>query len=130
MTNVEVVIPEVKLNLADLSFLRGLMPGHVRCTCPSNKTRDKLLFLGLIQEGDIAPESEDVKAWEKKQQEALERCTVAFKAKNWDAVHSASYDIRYPRRPESHRGYLITRAGLDLIKNGHAKTQISKKGCV
>lgn len=129
MTNVEVVIPEIKLNLADLAYLRGLMPDQVRCTCPSNKTRDKLLFLGLIEEGEVSPPKTEMDAFTKKQADGWELIRSGAKSENFEVIGKGYDMIRWARKPETKKDWFITVAGKGIIKNGHGKTQISKKGC-
>lgn len=129
MTNVEVVIPEIKLNLADLAYLRGLMPDQVRCTCPSNKTRDKLLFLGLIEEGDVPPAKEAVDAFHLAQSEGWPLIQKAAKTKDLEVLRQGYDKFRYLREPKASKGWFITTAGKAIIKNGHGKSQISKRGC-
>lgn len=44
---VDVVMPEIKLTIAGLAYMTGLLPGATRCA-EDSKVTDKLKFLGLI----------------------------------------------------------------------------------
>lgn len=129
LPNVEVVIPQFKLSLADLAYLRGLVPGNVSCSCPSSKTRDKLLFLGLIFEATIPPSAKDVFNFESRQKDSLDKISAAFKLKDWQSVSTLSHNLRFPREPKPTKEFQLTDGGVKLLSVGHAKTAISKTGC-
>lgn len=114
LPQVSVEIPTIKLNLADLAYMRGLLPGNQRCSCPSEKTKDKLLFLGLIEMVDIPADPE------------------AVKAGDWRAVHKATewfsgWTVK--EAPKSRKEMGLSAAGAALIRDGIAKTKIQKVGC-
>lgn len=127
---VDVVMPEVKLTLADLSYMTGLLKGGTRCA-GQQKTIDKLIFLGLIEMADvpacpkaIAKFDADVKAFK-------EEIRRAVRAENWAIVDGLPYNLRPNNRPKSKSDYVLTASGRELMKKGRARSMTATKvGCI
>lgn len=129
-TPVKVVIPEIKLTLSDLAYMRGLLPGNITCTCPSDKTRDRLIFLGLVEDAVFQPTTSEMKEYEEWRKERIATLKAAVKEQRWDIVDSAASDLRYDRKaPKERKGHRLTAAGQKLMRQGHSETKLSKKGC-
>ncbi len=119
-TPVTVVMPEVKLKIEDLAYMRGLQQ-QVRCHC-STKVRDKLTFLGLIEEALITPSDKEMNEFKLNlaTQEASLRSAV--KKRDWKACYDASWELRNANTPKPEKRFRLTSSGAAFIKNGSAKS--------
>lgn len=123
---VSVVMPEVKLTVADLAYMTGLMPGATRCFGTSNIT-DKLVFLGLIEKAEIKPCSKAVAAYESEVKKWRDKVRRAVKAERWGDIVEIPYNVREQRRPKPTTDFVLTASGRELMTKGRAKSITSAK---
>ena len=126
---VDVVMPEVKLTIADLAYMTGLMPGGTRCY-GDNKIKDRLIFLGLIEEGMLPPCPKAVAEHHSKEMAARAAITAAIKVKDWDEVFRVGGDWHYShkRAPKEETGKRLTASGMEFMTKGRARVITSTKG--
>lgn len=125
---VEIVIPEIKISLADLAYLTSLSSGDQHCS-PARQVKDRCVFLGLVEMAEIPPCPKAVKEHHDKIPPLIEECRVAFKTKDWSALGSAADRLRWNTIPKGSKGLVLTKAGKDLLATGRAKGQMTKNGC-
>lgn len=129
--SVEVKIPQVRLRLQDLAYMRSLaQPGSIRCAVGSN-VKDRLRFLDLIAQANVPPSEEAIAAAEKEEQEWIKTLTVAVGKKDWQAVHDMSYKLRYSRdKLKPKVDDVLTDKGRALLRNGEVVVRTRKAGCI
>jgi hypothetical protein len=126
----EIVMPEMKLRLADLTYLAALASGQ---SCQSkDSVRDKCLFLGLIAQGEIPPSPKKVKEYLSQSPVLLQKVVADFKAKNWLALGSSAYALGYhfKRIPVATKGVILTKTGKDVVLKSRAAALTAKSGCL
>ena len=129
---VQVVMPEVKLTVADLSYMTGLMAGGTRCHMTAN-VKDRLTFLGLIEIGEVPPCPKQVAEFDAKEKANRAALKAAVRAGDWDKAIAIATDWGYQRRrrPAALKDYVLTAAGKEFIAKGRATSVTSlKSGCV
>lgn len=125
---VEVVIPKIKLTVADLVYMTGLISGGTRCNS-SNKVTDKLSFLGLIEYREIQPCATSVAKWKSDVQEWQKKIRLAVREKRWGDISAMDYRMR--RAPVATKDYTLTKSGIEFLSKGRAQSITSVKGsCV
>lgn len=127
---VSVVMPEVKLAVADLAFMTGLLPGATRCHGGS-KVTDKLVFLGLIEMADIPPCPKALAQIEKDRKAWKVGIREAVKAGKWSLIESMPYRLREGKEPRAGRDFVLTKFGREFMATGRTSAVTSMKaGCV
>ena len=125
---VDVEIPPIKLTLSDLAYMRGLGDKSFHCSV-ARKTHDKLLFLGLIERATIPPCSKELAQYEADRQKAIDKIEAACAKKDYDKAFEAIDSFRWTRKPKPVDGFVLTKAGRDLLARGKAKSTITASGC-
>lgn len=122
-------MPEVKLTIADLAYMTGLMPGGTRCY-GNTKVTDRLIFLGLIEFADIPPCSKAIAAHKATEEDNWKAIKAAVKSGDRDTVYRIGNDWRYgrDRLPKSEKGYRLTKSGVEFMAKGRATTVTAMKG--
>lgn len=128
-------MPEVKITLADLSYMTGLLPGGIRCSDVKRSVIDRLIFMGLIVKTKIHPDQNELSKFENNQAEGRAKLKAAVDADDWNKVDIIMdhgwYQYHGNRRPQSREDYVLTKAGLELMEKGSAKSVTSaKSGCI
>ena len=129
---VSVVMPEIKLNVADLAYMTGLLPGATRCL-GSHKITDKLSFLGLIEKSDIPACPKATAKFDKDREDWKVKTRKAIVAGDWNDLleYGVPYQIQSGRRPRPSTDFVLTKAGLDFMAKGRTSSITSMKaGCV
>lgn len=124
-TPVTVVMPEIKLKIEDLAYMRGLQE-QVRCHC-STKVRDKLTFLGLIEEALIIPSDKEVAEFEKKLAIDEARLRTGVKKRDWKVCYDSAWELRNANAPKPEKRFRLTSAGVTFITKGSAKSLTGDK---
>lgn len=122
---VEVVMPEIKLTVADLAYMTGLLPGGTRCS-GAHKVTDKLTFLGLIEYREIQPCQKLIAEWKAKVEAWKQRTRLAVREKRWEDIDCLSYSLR--KMPSVTKDYGLTKSGLEFLSKGRAKSVTAVKG--
>lgn len=131
-TAIDVSIPEIKITVADLSYMKSIENGGIRCN-PPNGVKDRLTFMGLIKYGKIPPCPKQMAEWEANQPKLWKRASEAIRAKDANALKAVADDLSWKRkRPEPRNDYFLTKAGRDLLAKGKAKSEtvVGSHGCV
>ena len=128
---VKVVIPQIKITLQDLAFLRSLaQPRSLRCH-PGSKTIDKLRFLDLIAKAPVPPTPQTVSEVAKSRIEWENKFNTAHHSRDWKAVHSISYELgRLDDRLKPSEDDVLTEKGKKLLESGEVEVRVRKIGCV
>jgi hypothetical protein len=129
---VTVHIPNVKLQLKDLAYLRSLSQTDSTHFCAlDSKSRDKLRFLDLIAQAKVAPSEATVADVAKEKALCLKQLHASLESESWEAVNSASYMLqRLARRLEPTVQDVLTEKGKSLLQNGEVSVKVRKVGCV
>lgn len=126
-TEIEVKIPAMVIALPDLVFLKKLADGERNCY--DRKAQNKLLFLGLVAEGETPPCSKEVAEWEKNQVEYGKLAMKALNKKDWNGLYNAANYLQR-HRPIARKGLIVTEAGMRLLKKGTTTSATVKtRGC-
>jgi len=128
---VSVTIPQVKLQLKDLAFLRSVgQPTAVRCF-PGRSVIDKLRFLDLIARSKVPPSDEAIKVAAKEKTELVKQLQAAVGRENWDDVYNVAYSLRsVVKGLEPREDDVLTEKGKALLRNGEVNVKVRKVGCV
>lgn len=128
---VEVKLPEVRLRLEDLAYLRSLTQEKaVRCH-PKNGVLDRLRFLDLIARAKVQPSAEVVADVREKTAKLKRDLHEAVKKEDWDDVRGAAYNLERERnRLDPHEDDVLTEKGRLILKNGDVRVRVRKAGCV
>jgi hypothetical protein len=128
---VTVHIPNVKLQLKDLAYLRSLsQPEDVRCML-DQKSRIRLQFLDLIAQAKVPPSEATVAAVGKDKVAMLSKLHAALESESWDCVNTVSYSLqRLARRLEPTIQDVLTEKGIALLQTGEVIVKVRKVGCV
>jgi hypothetical protein len=128
---VTVHIPNVKLQLKDLAYLRSLsQPEDVRCML-DQKSHIRLQFLDLIAQAKVPPSEATVAAVGKDKVAMLSKLHAALESESWDCVNTASYSLqRLARRLEPTIQDVLTEKGIALLQTGEVIVKVRKVGCV
>jgi hypothetical protein len=128
---VTVHVPNVKLQLKDLAYLRSLsQPEDIRCMLDS-KSRDKLRFLDLIAWAKVPPSDAAIEETAKEKAKLLTALNAALESENWDRVNSTSYSLqRLARLLEPTIQDVLTEKGKTLLQTGEVNVKVRKVGCV
>lgn len=121
MPQVDVVIPEMKLSLSDLAYMRGLTPDGQKCSC-SIKSRDKLIFMGLVENGDF-------REWQEKRKMLIAKIDAAYKKRDYSALNNETSNLYYHDRtkPETRKNYILTKAGREVLAKGKTRSTTALK---
>ncbi len=126
---VTVRIPEVRLQLQDIAYMRSLGSEGVHCTIHEN-SRHRLSLLGLIHQIDTPAPKERVTEVAAEMKTFATEARLAFKAKKWQALERAAYNLgRSGRRLEPTKQWTLTDAGRKLLSSGEIKVKMMKTGC-
>ena len=129
--SIEVKIPQVRLQLKDLAFLRSLaQPDAIHCAV-GEIVKDRLRFLDLIARANVPPSAEKVKEAEKEKEKLLLRLHLEIAAEKWEAVTNTSYELKRNRdrlllKPED----VLTPKGEQILRTGEVVVRARKVGCV
>jgi hypothetical protein len=128
---VSVKVPEVRLKLEDLAYLRSVgQPKAVRCF-PKHGVLDRLRFLDLIARAKVPLDKESadeiakkVKSGRADLQRAVDKC-------DWNQVQSHAYSLqRLARDLEPVEADILTDRGRQLLRQGEVNVKVRKVGCV
>ncbi len=126
MRAVDIVMPEVKLNVADLAYMTALLSGNVPY-CAKGRVTDKLAFLGLIERGEIPPCPVKLAEYEARRAKGISAVLLAVREKRWDDIANVCSDInRY--RPSATKDWVLTKSGREFMARGRAVSVTSAKG--
>lgn len=128
---VEVKIPQVKLRLQDLAFLRSLAePNSVHCRVPSS-VEDRLRFLDLIAMTNMPPSEKIVAEVEAEKIKLVKSLAAATEKEDWNQAGNDVYALknlvsRLRPRPVD----VLTEKGKVLLRDGEVRIRARKVGCV
>ncbi len=126
---VTVRIPEVRLQLQDIAYMRSLGSDGVHCVVAEN-TRHRLQLLGLIAKQDVLPTAEVLIKARDEMREAKVKLAEIVKAQQWDDLSNHGYTLRRVRdRMLPTKQWALTDAGRKLLSNGEIKVKMMKTGC-
>ena len=129
--SIEVKIPQVRLQLRDLAFLRSLaQPNAVHCHVPEN-IMDRLRFLDLIAKANVPPSADAVREVEKEEAKMLAELLKEIEDKNWSRAEQTCRNMRYARerlvpKPKD----VLTVKGEQILRTGEVVVRARKVGCV
>jgi hypothetical protein len=128
---VTVHVPNVKLQLKDLAYLRSVsQPETIRCALDS-KSRDRLRFLDLIAQAKVQPSEATVAEVVIEKAKLMTTLKVALESESWERVNSISYSLqRLARRLEPTIQDVLTEKGIALLQTGEVIVKVRKVGCV
>lgn len=128
---VNVRIPEVKLQLKDLAYLRSVsQPKSLRCH-PGSTVIDRLRFLDLIARANVPPSPETVMEVRKKTAELLPKLKAAIKKQDWHEANNLTYSLQREKdRLKPSEDDVLTERGKTLLSQGETTVKVRKVGCV
>jgi hypothetical protein len=129
---VTVKLPEVKLKLEDITYLRSLS-GDQKISCyPKAAQENRLMVLGLIEEGEIQPLASEVAEADKEISEYLVELRQLLDENDLEGLSNwNNYDLRRQidaKRPK--KGKVLTEVGRELLEKSEVVTRITKLGCL
>ena len=123
-------IPEIRLRLEDIVYLRALAQGKATCELTSHK-RTRLQLLGLVELKPVPPSAEKVAEVENLIANHKTQFQEALKAENWRSVAQIASDIGWKySRLEPTNSWVLTEQGKTLLENGSVVVKLEKKGCL
>jgi hypothetical protein len=127
---VAVRIPDVKLRLEDVAYLRGLANQNgARCELGESKLA-RLRLLGLIERADVPVCPKVVKEADEAIYDGTRRAREALAGQRWSDLGHIAYEIeRAVGRKQPRLGDVITKAGVKLLSDGEVVVMMSKAGC-
>ena len=127
--SVSVKVPEVRLRLEDLAFLRSVEQ-PVRCAA-STSVINRLRFLDLIARAKVMPTEDEIREIETEKAAVMTALTEALKQEDWDGVSNAAYGLRSLRRRLAPReDDVLTDKGKALLLTGEVNVPVRKVGCL
>jgi hypothetical protein len=128
--SIEVKIPQVKLQLKDLAFLRSLaQPNGVHCNVGSN-VKDRLQFLDLIARAKVPPDVAKVTLAEAEKIPIIARLKTEIECQNWEKANQSVYQLQsIQRRLEPIERDILTVRGEALLRTGEVVVRARKVGC-
>ncbi len=127
---VEVRIPQVKLTLQDLGYLRSLAQDGPKCYIASAKL-EKLRFLDLVAKATLPPTADAVKEVSREKAALIKEATDAIRKGEWQVAERALYTVRQREKSlEPKIEDVLTEKGKALLRNGEVKVRARKVGCV
>lgn len=129
--NVVVKIPEVKLMLRDLAYLRGLtQPKSIRCRVSASIT-DKLRFLDLIARANVPPDAALVEEYKRKVTESVPLLQKALDDRQWNVLDNLVSSLKWDLNAlKPHEDDVLTERGREILATGQATVRVRKVGCV
>jgi hypothetical protein len=129
--SIEVKIPQVKLQLKDLAFLRSLaQPNGVHCNVGSN-IKDRLQFLDLIARAKVPPDAAKVALAETDKAPIVARLKAEIASQEWEKAGKSIYEIQgILRRLQPIERDVLTSKGEALLRTGEVVIRARKVGCV
>jgi hypothetical protein len=129
MKKIELVLPVLKVTVADISNLRSLASADkVKCVVASRDI-DRLRAFGLVETKNLGPCPVEMAKFRKSIATAnrLIRKAVRSDMVNWDMVEKAR-GTRIPeyRKPSDRIRAVPSKAALQLLARGSAKVEIAK----
>jgi len=129
---VVVKLPEVKLKLEDITYLRSLS-GDQKISCfPKAAQVNRLMVLGLIEDGETAPLASVVSEANKNVEESLTELRQLLYTNNLKGL--SNWDNYYLRRQidamKPKKGKVLTEVGRELLEKSEVVTRITKLGCL
>ena len=127
---VEVKIPQVKLRLQDLAFLRSLaQPEEVRCHV-KEPVKERLRFLDLIARANVPPSDKKVAEATKEREKLTVELRAATDKADWIGAYNAAYQLRnMATRLNPRAEDVLTEKGKVLLRDGEVKVRARKVGC-
>ncbi len=129
--SVEVRIPEVRLRLQDLAFLRSLsQPDSIHCKVPDS-VKDRLRFLDLIARASVPPPASKVAEVKTQSAAAVKELKEATRKKEWGKAQNAVYQLQsLNRKLEPTVNDVLTEQGKALLRKGAVTVRARQAGCV
>lgn len=126
---VAVKIPEIRLRLEDVAYLRSLTaPDGVQCHVPENKLA-RLRLLGLIEDKEVPQTEKEMERLQSQLDKLVALARRVLDEKKWEAL-PRSYDFRRIESDmEPRRKTILTEAGMALLKQGSVTVKMQKRGC-
>ena len=129
--SVEVKLPQIRLSLKDLAYLRSLSQDKSVHCHPGSSTLDRLRFLDLIARAKVPRSPEILAKLKKEKEEALADLRANVITERWDAVVNNAFTLRdSTRRMEPSEEDVLTEKGKQLLATGEATVKVRKVGCV
>ena len=129
--SVEVKLPQIRLSLKDLAYLRSLSQDKSAHCHPGSSTLDRLRFLDLIARAKVPRSPEILAKLKKEKEEALADLRANVIAESWNAVVNNAFTLRdSTRRMEPSEEDVLTEKGKQLLATGEATVKVRKVGCV
>lgn len=129
---VTVRVPEVKLRLEDLTYLRSLSGDQkIKCAVSDNQL-NRLRILGLVEDKDIPAAEQDVNEADFALEQLSNKLQVLLSAKDYNKLANfETYNFREAlRRKASRRVTVLTEVGRELLLKGEVRTKVAKLGCL
>ena len=129
---VTVKLPEVKLKLEDVTYLRSLS-GDQKISCyPKSAQVNRLKILGLIEAGEALPPASVIAEADNEIEQSLIDLRQMLDNNdlnglaNWDSYHlRRQIQAKLPQKRT-----ILTEVGRQLLTNGLVETKVIKLGCL
>jgi hypothetical protein len=126
---VNVKIPDVKLRLEDLAYLRSLgREDGIRCSIPRHHL-DRLRLLGLVKIGTIPPTAKVREDAQKRIVELKAEAHRLMAAGEWERLSSVAWQLKGENsRLAPTKNDVLSALGRDLLEKGSVMVMMAK-GC-
>ena len=129
--SIEVKIPQVRLQLKDLAFLRSLaQPDAAHCRVPEN-VMDRLRFLDLIARANVPPTEARFAEAKEEQKKLLSKLQQEISAERWDVVSNLAWQLKSNANSLQPKAQdVLTPKGEQILRTGEVVVRARKVGCV
>ena len=130
---VTVKVPEVKLRLDDLTYLRSLS-GDAKFHCSLTYTQlNRLKVLGLVEEKEVLPSENTVNQVDIELEKISNEMMAALVSRDFKILSRSDFGFRIQKelnKKMPRNETVLTDVGRELLMKGEVVTKVSKLGCV
>lgn len=126
---IDIKVPQVRLDLKHLTYLRGLASGNGTTCHLDYNHREKLELLGLTTTQEFTPTKADIRKVEASRKVAAATVRKLVREKKWTEAKNAIQSLLYITTPTSQKRTVLTCAGKELLAKGEVRTRLAGKGC-
>ena len=129
--SLNVKVPEVKLRLQDLAYLRSLgNPTEIRCR-PTTAVVDRLRFLDLIARANVPPNQKALAQLDAEKAGYIIKLKKAVEDERWQEAAMLCYSLRTnDSSREAKPQDVLTDKGKRILLDGEVRVRVRKVGCL
>jgi hypothetical protein len=129
--SVQVKLPQVRLTLEDLAYLRSLTQEKALRCHPNERILNRLRFLDLIARAHVQPTPETIEKANLERGRLLSELQALVASRAWEKLIMVAYALRALEQSlQPVEDTVLTSHGKKLLRDGEGIVRARKGGCV